>query len=311
MSQPVTRRKAITGLAGSAAALASAGAAILKPQGAAAIQPIARNGKAKFKFSLAAYSYRSLLGGARGSANPKLTLNDFLDDCAAMQLEGAELTSYYFPAAPTPDFLRQLSRRAFRLGLDVSGTAVGNDFGHPPGPAREKQIAHVKQWVDHAQILGAPVIRIFAGRHKKDVPEAKSHSLMVSAIEECCQYAGEKGVHLVLENHGGPTATAEGLLRFVHDVKSPWFGVNLDTGNFHTKDIYGDLAKVAPYALNVQVKVVVSGPDRKKEPTDYKRLAKLLTDAAYRGYVVLEYEEKGDPRKECPKHMEELRTTFA
>ena len=98
----------------------------------------------------------------------------------------------------------------------------------------------------------------------------------------------------------------------VRDVSSPWFGVNLDTGNFHSDDVYGDLAKAAPYALNVQVKVVVSGPGRKDpKPADFSRLAKILRDAGYRGYVVLEYEEKGDPRVECPKYLEQLRGAFA
>jgi sugar phosphate isomerase/epimerase len=288
--------------------LAASAATLAATSSLSAIEPIARNGQPKFKFSLAAYSYRSLLTGE----NPQLTLNDFVDDCAKFGLEGTELTSYYFPKGVTHDYLRSLKRQCFRLGLDVSGTAVGNDFGVAPGPARDKQIAALKQSIDFAQSLGAPVIRIFAGHTPKgDTAPAEVHSRMVSAIEECCDYAGQRGVHLALENHGGPTATAEGLLKFVQDVQSPWFGVNLDTGNFHSDDIYGELERVAPYALNVQVKVVVSGPDKKKQPTDYKRIAKLLRDSNYRGYVVLEYEEKGDPREECPKHLQELREAFA
>jgi sugar phosphate isomerase/epimerase len=129
-------------------------------------------------------------------------------------------------------------------------------------------------------------------------------------MEESCAYAGEHGVFLALENHGGLTADAEGLLSLVRDVKSSWFGVNLDTGNFHGDDIYGDLAKLALYAVNVQVKVAVSGPDGKKQPSDFKRLAKILNDAGYRGYVALEFEEKGDPREECPKYIRELREAF-
>ena len=62
------------------------------------------------------------------------------------------------------------------------------------------------------------------------------------------------------------------MLRLIQDVKSPWFGVNLDTGNFHGEDPYDDLAKIAPYAINVQVKVVVSGLDGKRMPADFKRL---------------------------------------
>jgi sugar phosphate isomerase/epimerase len=274
---------------------------------ARAIEPIARNGAAKFKFSLAAYSYRNLLSGK----NASLSMTDFIDDCAAMGLEGTELTSYYFPNPATPEYLRSLKSHCFRLGLDVSGTAVGNDFGHPEGDARKQQIESVKRWIDNAEILGAPVIRIFAGNAKKDVTPEQSHRLMVSAIEECCDYAGQHGVYLALENHGGPTATAEGILAFMRDVKSPWFGVNLDSGNFHGDDIYGQLAQIAPYAMNVQIKVVISGPDGKKQPTDFKRLASILRDTHYRGYIVLEYEEAGNPREECPKFMDQIREAFA
>jgi len=292
--------------------VASASAASLAAvaTNASAIGPIARNGEAKFKFSLAAYSYRDLLTGKKDEP-AKLTLNDFVNDCAKFGLEGTELTSYYFPKAVTPDYLRQLAKQCFRLGLDVSGTAIGNDFGFPAGEERKKQIDAAKQWIDYAAILGAPVIRIFAGTAKKDVPPAQTHSLMVSGIEECCEYAGQKGIHLALENHGGPTADAEGLLKFVRDVQSPWFGVNMDTGNFHSDDIYGELEQIAPYALNVQVKVVVSGPGGKKQESDYARLAKILRTAGYRGYIALEFEEPGDPREECPKHLKQLREAFA
>jgi sugar phosphate isomerase/epimerase len=272
-----------------------------------AIEPIRRKGGDRFAFSLAAYSYRSLLQGKPA----KLTLADFIDDCASFQLAGTELTSYYFPDKVTPEYIYSLKQRCFHAGLDVSGTAVGNDFGHPEGEERKQQIAHVKKWIDYAEMLGAPVIRIFAGHPKKGSTPQESHALMVSAIEECCAYAGQHGVHLALENHGGPTSTAAGLLEFVRDVKSPWFGVNLDTGNFHTEDIYGDLEQIAPYCLNVQVKVTVSGPDGVKKPADFTRLATMLRAVNYRGYIVLEYEEKGNPRKECPKYLAQVMKAFA
>lgn len=274
---------------------------------AEAVEPFVRNGQPKFKYSLAAYSYRQLLQGK----NATLTLADFVADCAKMGLEGTELTSYYFPNPTTPEYLRELKRQCFLLGLDVSGTAVGNDFGHPAGDTRAQQIANVKRWVDYSEILGAPVIRIFAGHARPGQAADEAYKLMVEGIEECCDYAGKHGVYLALENHGGPTATAEGLLRFVQDVKSPWFGVNLDTGNFRTADVYGDLARVAPYALNVQIKVVIADSAGKREPADFRRFAKILRDAAYRGYVVLEFEEAGDPRVECPKYVAQMREMFA
>src|SRR5262245_10514376 len=88
-----------TFLTASAAALAAGGLGTL-----AAAEPVTRHSGPKFKFSLAAYSYRDLLQGK----NQKLTLADFIDDCAKFGLEGTELTSYYFPADTTPEFLRGL-----------------------------------------------------------------------------------------------------------------------------------------------------------------------------------------------------------
>ncbi len=279
----------------------------LRPDYATAIEPIVRSGSSKFKFSLAAYSYRGLLT----SNPPQLSLADFIDDCATMDLDGAELTSYYFPTPTKRDYLHQLRQQCFRLGLDVSGTAVRNDFGFPPSQERDEQLVHVKRWIDHAVILGAPVIRIFAGEPKDGLSPARLHRLMVEGIEECCEYAGQHGVHLALENHGGPTATAQGMLAFIRDVQSRWFGVNLDTGNFYSEDPYVELAQIAPYALNVQVKVVTSDAEtRNKSPTDFGRLAQILRDAGYRGYIVLEYEEDGDPRKECPRYIETIREAF-
>jgi sugar phosphate isomerase/epimerase len=257
------------------------------------------------KFSLAAYGYRDLLNVKQ----PQMSLFEFVDECVAFGLEGTELTSYYFPDDVSDEFLRELKRHCFRQGIEISGTAIGNDFGFPAGPERDKQVALTRRWIERAEILGAPVIRIFAGHQKPGFDAAEAARLMVAGMEEACAYAGEHGVTLALENHGGPTATADGLLKFVEAVKSPWFGVNLDTGNFHSDDVYGDLARVAPYAVNVQIKVSITEKGV-KQPVDFKRLAKILQAAEYKGYVVLEYEEAEEPRGACKRYLEELRAAF-
>ena len=307
MSQRQTRRHFLQDAAASSAGLAAGLCSTSFVGRALAIEPVARNDKPKYKLSLAAYSYRDLLTGG----SPALTLDDFIAECARMQLDGTELTSYYFPTEVTDDYLRHLKQLSFRLGLDVSGTAVGNDFCHPTGPERDKQIAGVKSWIDHADVLGAPVIRIFSGGQRDGQSESEARQLAVEGIAQCCEYAGQHGVFLALENHGGLTATPEGLLSLVQAVDSPWFGVNLDTGNFHGADIYAELAQLAPYALNVQVKVMVQPAGQERQATDFARLRSLLDNAKYRGYIVLEFEEAEDPRDACPRYVEELRKAFA
>ncbi len=306
MTSQLDRRRFLRGVGLLAAGAMGAGVLDVSP--AKAIEPIARNDLgAKFKFSLAAYSYRGWLT----AKPPKITLFDFIRDCAALELEGTELTSYYFPRKLTPEYLREVKQLAFRLGLTVSGTAVRNDFCNPSKEKRSRDIAHVKQWADHAAALGAPVIRIFSGGRRRGQELAEARKLCVEAIEECCEYSGRRGVYLALENHGGLSVPVDNLLAIVQRVKSPWFGVNLDTGNFRSKTAYEDLAKAAPYAVNVQVKATVSGPDRKHRKADYRRIAQILRDAGYRGFVVAECEEPGDPRVQCRKMIREIREAFS
>ncbi len=285
-------------------ALAGAGAAALAPDAAHAIDPIARTQGHHFKLSLAAYSYRAAL------TNGSLKLVDFIDDCAKFGLAGTELTSYYFPETPTEEYLRQIKAEAFRRGLDVSGTAVRNDFCLPPGQQRDDSIAHVKRWIEYADKMDAPVIRIFSGNIGRGQTQEQANRLTIAAIEECCDYAGKYGVYLALENHDGLTTDPENMLAIVRAVNSPWFGVNMDTGNFRTADVYGDLAKIAPYSLNVQVKVVIRPTGRAPEQSDFGRLAQILKDAGYRGYIVLEFEEAGDPREECRRYLDLMRQAF-
>ncbi|HWA99776.1 MAG TPA: sugar phosphate isomerase/epimerase family protein [Pirellulales bacterium] len=303
MSIALNRRQLFAGLAATAAGVAAA-----RPRSAAAIESIARNNQHKFKFSLAAYSYRNLLSSKSGT--PELTLDDFIKDCAKMQLEGTELTSYYFPDPVTDEYLRHLKHLTFTLGLDISGTSTRNDFCTPRGEKRDKELAYCKRWVDYAETMGAPVIRVFSGNPQKGQDPAEGFKLAVEGLEECCEYAGKHGVFLALENHGGLTATVDGMLKLIEAVQSPWFGVNLDTGNFHSETPYDDLGRIAPYAVNVQIKLSMKPTGGEKYEADMRRLAKIVADSGYRGYIVLEYEEAGDPRQECPKWIDKLREAF-
>ncbi len=268
-----------------------------------AIDPIQRRNGTHMKLSLAAYSFRDYLKGPKKS----MTLEDFIDLCGQYNLDGTELTSYYFPDPVTPEYCHRLRKRAFLLGLGVSGTPVGNTFTYPPGPQLEKEIEHVKKWVDYAVELGAPVIRIFAGNLQKETTEEQARKWCIEAIERCCEYAGQKGIVLALENHGGIVTTAEQVLSVVKAVKSEWFGVNWDSGNFRGPDPYEELARIAPYAVTVQIKTEVS-PNGKKVEADLGRVIGILKSAGYRGFVALEYEAKEDPKTVVPRYLQKIRT---
>jgi sugar phosphate isomerase/epimerase len=287
---------------------------------AAAIDPIKRNGKTKMKLSLAAYSFRDQLTGKK---EPKWTLDEFIEFCAAQGLDGTELTGYYFPRqfpqrgskppflaasdSAVAEYLAHLKHKTFLLGLDVSGTAIANDFCLPPGEDRDREIAFVKQWADYAAAFGARCIRVFSGNVPKGHTEDEAIRWCVEAMEECCRHAGERGVFLALENHGGISVPAERLVAIVREVRSPWFGVNLDTGNFNSEDPYADMTKLAPYAITVQVKTEITPKGSTKQPADMARIIRILRDANYRGYVALEYEAAADANTAVPPILAELR----
>ena len=291
-----------------ASASTLAGAAIVGSSTStqAAKAPV-RNGASHMKLSLAAYSFNKMLSRPGRDKKGEMTMLDFVDYCAKLNLDGTELTSYYFPADVSNAYLLSLKEQTFRLGLDISGTAIGNDFCLPEGEKRQAQLKLCRDWIDHAAVMGAPVIRIFAGKVPKGGTEAEALDLCVAGINESLDYAAEKGVLLALENHGGITATPKQLLSIVERVKdSKWFGINYDSGNFRTEDPYGDLEKIAPYAVNAQIKVALKTPNNEHEEADLKRMVEILRSANYRGYVVLEYEES-KPFEEIPKYVDKLR----
>jgi sugar phosphate isomerase/epimerase len=260
----------------------------------------------RLKLGLAAYSMRKYLD----LKNPTMTLEEFIGKAAEWGVDGVELTEYYFQKPVTPESIIKVKRACIKAGLPVTGTPVGNTFTLPAGEARDKQIALVKNWIDVSADLGSPAIRIFAGNAGKGVEESQARKWAIECIEAVLPQAEKRGVVLAMENHGGIVATADGLLELVQSVKSDWFGVNLDTGNFHSADIYAELEKCAPHAVTCQVKVEISQAG-KKEESDYPRIVALMRKANYHGFLTLEYESAEEPNTAIPKHLELLRKAMA
>ena len=292
------------------AALASTVVFPLPRLSAAPADPPKRQGQSLLRLSLAGYSFHRQMvrrGTVEQIAKAEMNLERFIQFCSDQGLSATELTGYYFPQTITPEYLLGLRSLLHRQGLSVSATAIGNDFCLAPGEARDLQLVECRMWIDYAAILGAPAIRIFAGNVPKGDSEQAAVERCAAAINESLHYAASKGVFLALENHGGITATPAQMLRIIERVEnSDWFGVNFDSGNFQTDDPYADLKKIAPWAVNAQVKASIS-VGGKKQPADFARITGILRDAGYRGFVALEYEESESPFTAIPALLDQLR----
>jgi sugar phosphate isomerase/epimerase len=300
----------LSGAAGLAATLVPWGAFAADGRG-----PFQRSGQPRLRLSLAAYSFRENFPLMRGKPNAKVPAGKatdmfkFIDYCAAHGCEGAELTSYFFDAE-TDDYLIKLKRHAFLRGVAISGTAIGNNFSLPKGAKLDEEIAATKKWIDRAVLLGTSHVRVFAGIAPKDFPRAEADKMVITSLQECCEYAGQRGVFLGLENHDSIGA-ADTLLPMIKAVNSPWLGINLDSGNFRTADPYKDFAECVPYAVNVQIKVEVNDAAGGKRAADLKKFTQLLRDGGYQGWIALEYEAKEDAAVAVPRVLEELKRLFA
>ncbi len=319
---PVTRRdfiklSAAAGLAAAAAPLAASAAASTS---AASTNPFKRTGKPRLLLSLAAYSFRENFPTMRGKANAKMVptkatdMFKFIDYCAAQGCDGAELTTYFL-GDESDEHMIKLRRHAYLRGIAVSGTAIGNNFSLPKGPKLDEEIAATKKWIDKALLMGAQHIRVFAGNIPRDAPKeftrAVADQQVIDCLKICADYAGKKGIFLGLENHDS-IGSAATLIPMVKAVNSPWVGINLDSGNFHTADPYKDFAECVPYALNVQFKVEVHDvATKKKTHADIKRFTQILKDGGYQGWVALEYEAAEDSAVAVPRILKEMKALFA
>jgi sugar phosphate isomerase/epimerase len=315
-------------------AAAATGAGFGTSSAHAAVEPVKRVGGAQLKISLNAYSFAKLLNDQLQGRGKGMSLFELAEFCAKNNFDGFDATGYYFPGyekngpgVPTDKFIFDLKRRAFDLGLGISGTGVGDNLTVADKAARANDVQRIKNWAEVAAKLGAPVLRVFADTQMRaQTWETVSNGASRDQVEEwiaadlraCADHAAKFGVIIGVQNHGDFLRTADNLISLIKRVDSPWCGAIVDTGYFKAADPYAEMAKAAPYAVNWQVKQSPLGVEKEAEaPTDLKRLIRIVRDSGYRGYLPIEtLSQRGgsvpyDPYTVVPKFLAELRQAIA
>lgn len=308
----LSRRAVLAGGAG--ATLAAA----LHPAAALAQKPPA-DARRRIRLGVSTYSYWHF-------KTEKYPIEKVIDDAARLGFDGVEILHRQMAEESTA-YLNQLKRAAFLNGLDLIMLSIHQDFISPDAAERRKHVEHTKRCIDLAYQMGIPAIRLNSGRWKTiksfdELMKAKgiepplagytkddAIKWCVDSISECLPAAEKAGVMLALENHWGLTTYPDDLLSIYRAIKSPWFGINLDTGNF-VGDPYSQFEKLAPEAKIVQAKTYYGGGEWYTLDLDYARMADILRRANFSGYVSLEMEGKEDPSTAVPKSLKVLREAF-
>jgi sugar phosphate isomerase/epimerase len=242
-----------------------------------------------------------------------MSLEQAIDFCADLGFDAVDPTGYYFAGHPEPPpdaYLHGISRRAFRNGLDISGTGIRNDFTLPDPARRSAEVAHVKRWIEVAATLGAPCLRVFDGKGEASGPtRAQMTEWVVEGFRECAAHGERHGVMVVYQNHEELLRTAAEVLALRERVASDWFGLNVDVGSLRTGDPYDEIARLAPYAVTWQLKERLYRKGVEEE-TDVSRVVGILREAGYRGYVPIETLGEGDPREKVPRFLGKVRAAM-
>ncbi len=251
----------------------------------------------KFKISLNVYSFNNPL------MKGEIDLFDVLDFCAKYNLDAIDPTGYYFPGypeVPGDKYINEFKRKAFLLGLDISGTGVRNDFADPDKAHRESDVNLIKAWVKAAAKLGIPNVRVFAGTHNHEgFTRDQVFEWMAKDLKACCEFGQEHGVIIAVQNHNDFLRTAADVDRIFEMVDSPWLGLNLDIGSYRLHDPYTEIKQNIKYAVTWQIKEHVF-IDGKETPTDFVKLFGIIKEAGYRGYLPIETLGDGDPFRKVP-----------
>ncbi|MGI9471539.1 MAG: sugar phosphate isomerase/epimerase family protein [Rubripirellula sp.] len=315
MPTDLNRRSFVAGIAGvSAASLVSNG------------NPVANASEATSSvrpnpIAVSTYSYW------RYRDDSKLGIVECVDLAAEAGFDGVEILHVQMQDESN-GALQRIKQRAFRNGLDLCGFSTHQSFVKPDPVERQKNVEHTIRCIELAYALGIPTIRVNTGRwgtsknfddlmaNKGIEPRLEGYTddegfaWVEEGLEKCLPAAEKCGVVLGLENHWGLGRTAEGVLRVINSVDSPWLRATLDTGNF-LENQYEQYEELAPEAVFVQAKTYFGGGTWYDLEINYDRVAKILRGVDYRGYISLEFEGKEKHETAIPKSLAMLRQAFS
>lgn len=281
----------------------------------------------RIKLGISSYSYWHF-------RDPKVSIETVIDKADELGVEGVDILHRQMDIPEKEPltvahraYLQKLKRHAFTHGIDLICLSIHQNFVSPDPEVLKKQIEHTHKCIEIAYELGVPCIRLNSGRWNtiKDFDDLmKARGLepvlpgyteddgfkwCIDCIQKCLPKAEQCGVILALENHWGLSRTPAGLLRLLNAIQSPWLGALMDTGNF-MEDPYDKLRQIAPQTLFVQAKTYFGGGEWYTLDLDYPRIATILSEVKYIGYVSLEFEGKEPADSGVPKSLAMLRNAF-
>ncbi len=140
---------------------------------------------------------------------------------------------------------------------DGSDLSISSISGHSPLMKPEAAIPRLTRAIVLADAVGARFVNSDEMIKPDWMGDDQAHEVMRYTLDQVALVAARHEVFVCIEPHGIYTKTAEGLLRIVGLVDSPWIAVNWDTGNSFlagVEDPYDGLLAVRDHVRHVHAK---------------------------------------------------------
>ena len=170
----MNRRQLLKALPPAAATLASA------PFSFAAAPRTEASAKPRIRSAICAYSYRDALG------SKQMTYEDLVDIAVENDIDGLDLTVYWFPQEHLNRFLASLRRKAYLAAVEIPSIAIRSNLCRPAIDEQRQEAAWLGHWVDIANQLGASHIRVFGGTVPEGADEKQTlyHRVFAAVVQD-------------------------------------------------------------------------------------------------------------------------------
>ncbi len=242
----------------------------------------------------------------------EITIYEFINYCHTNGVRSVELLDCFMNGDSD---IKEINELLTQLDMEVSAYSIGNDFVSADPRERKAQVAYVKESINTALKLGTGLMRVFSGNTKDGISFENAEDWIVECFQEITPLAEEKGMTMVLENHGLLAGKSAQVKRIIDRVGSKALKSNADVGNFilvnensleavrNLKDKIGfihlkDLKKVKDEKGYAAIDgSVYQGVVLGKGDVPIAEIIRYLKENGFDGYLSIEYEGLGDCAK--------------
>jgi sugar phosphate isomerase/epimerase len=213
-----------------------------------------------------------------------------------------------------PEFNTEEARKATVLlmkekKLRFVGLGSSASLHFAEGAEREKHLAEARRFIDLAQQINCPYVRVFPNNFPKDADKKTTVNLIVNGLVELGNYAKEKKRMVLMETHGD-VVYSDDILEIMQSAANKNVGLVWDVSNMWTitkespAQVYQKLKKYIHHTHIKDAKLVENKPQYTllgRGDVPIFEAIDALSKNGYKGYYSFEWEKLWHPEIAGPQ----------